>query len=294
MQIVALLSWYDEQPKHLATCILSLARAGVSHVVALDGAYALYPEGQRHSPAEQHLAIQAACGEAGMGLTLHAPADVWQGNEVEKRQALFDIGVAVAKDADWLLVVDADEVVVEVPDDLHERLERTPHQIARITEIDLALLKANDPEPEFPAVRFYRAQPITVRGNHYTHLNSEGEVICGHADEMDVDWIESGVRFEHRRGFRDHARQYTQGVYYDAINATAEERLDCNCGQPGKVQLPYDWRMTDRGLAADLGDFCDDCAERQRRKNDARLRYLGADPAQVKWTQRQGRAPASV
>jgi hypothetical protein len=295
LHVVGLLAFYDEQPKHLATCVASLAKLGASHLVALDGAYALYPGGQAISPdPQQHLAIQYMAAECGMGLTLHTPAEVWQGNEVEKRQKLFDLGHAVAGEGDWLLVIDADEVVIEAPDDLHDRLAQTEHQVARITEVDLALVYQNDPEPEFPAVRLYRAQPITVKGNHYTHLNAKGEVICGHADEMTVGWLESGVRLEHRRGFRDAARQMAQGDYYTALTETAIERLRCGCGQPGKVQLPYDWRMTERGLAAELGDFCHLCAITQRKKNETDLRELGADPQAVRYTHRQGRAPAGV
>ena len=42
-RVIALLSWFDEPPVSLVTCLQALAEAGTDHVVALDGRYALYP-----------------------------------------------------------------------------------------------------------------------------------------------------------------------------------------------------------------------------------------------------------
>lgn len=297
MQLIALLAWYDEEPKHLATCVASLAKAGVGHLVAVDGAYALYPDGEPLSDGRQQLAIQYMCAEIGIGLTLHTPRAVWEGNEVEKRQCLFDLALTVADEGDWFLVIDADEVIAEAPLDLFETLGTTPHQVAQITHRELAAVVANDPtwEPDTPLLRLYRAQPIKVDGNHYTHRNPAGEVICGHVDQMQVEWADATeLRIDHRRGLRAPERQHTQGTYYDNMNRSAQERLRCKCGAPGKHQLPTEWRLTDVGPAADLEDFCDRCAKRIRRQNERRLREIGIAPESLKITHRYGRAPEEI
>jgi hypothetical protein len=109
--------FYDEPVPELVACIKGLHDAGVTELVAVDGAYALYPDGQPASDPNQHAAIVLACRRLGMGCTLHVPARVWAGNEVEKRTFLFKLGWTVAEEGDWFWVQDADMVPVEVPDD---------------------------------------------------------------------------------------------------------------------------------------------------------------------------------
>lgn len=285
--LTALLAWFDEDPRQLAACILSLTRADVGHVVAVDGAYALYPGGTRHSPAEQHLAIQYACGEAGIGLTLHAPPDVWHGNECEKRTALFALGEAVAGDGDWLLIIDADEIVHSAPEGLHGWLEQSEHDVAEVTMHDPLLAPAD----ETTLRRLYRAQPITVEGNHWTHKRADGSVIAGHPGEQDPDCLDlRAFRMEHRRHARAGARVETQGTFYDARNATGEERGPCKCGAPGTRQVATGWRMSDIGPVGDLIDACDRCAKRLERREARRLADLGIQIDHV--SHRYGKAPA--
>src|SRR6266498_1360247 len=57
LKIIAILSWFDESPSWLSACVASLARAGCSHLVAVDGAYRLYPDGRPHSGIAQQDAI---------------------------------------------------------------------------------------------------------------------------------------------------------------------------------------------------------------------------------------------
>lgn len=109
-KVCALLSWYDESPIWLAATVGSLA--GVAdHLVAVDGAYALFPSARARSPVEQHEAIVAAAAAARLGLTLFAPREPWLGNEVEKRNVTLQLAGTVADDGWWLLVIDGDEVV---------------------------------------------------------------------------------------------------------------------------------------------------------------------------------------
>ncbi len=95
MRLIGILSWYDERPDWLAATVASLAKAQVSHLVAVDGRYALYPDSRPSSPGVQHDAIVETCRGAGMGLTMHIPTEPWAGNEVAKRTFCFELAETV-------------------------------------------------------------------------------------------------------------------------------------------------------------------------------------------------------
>jgi hypothetical protein len=139
MRLIALLSFYDEPAEALAECVQSLARAGCDHVVAVDGAYALYPEGKPMSPIEQVGTI----------------AEAWPGD-------------------DWFMVMDADQVVVEVPAGLKRTLADTPHDVAAVRFHDRVAERLNDPlyPTDFDVRILFRAQPIHLELNHYTYVAS--------------------------------------------------------------------------------------------------------------------------
>jgi hypothetical protein len=132
MKLYGLISWYDEAPSWLSACVASLAKVGCDHIVALDGAYAFYPEGKPRSGPEQAEAIYRTAEGAGMGCTIHAPSEVWLGNEVEKRSKLFEIAEVISEPhVDWWFVMDADQVVVDPdPSTLKPRLEATDLDVA--------------------------------------------------------------------------------------------------------------------------------------------------------------------
>lgn len=112
MRLHAILAWYAEPPTWLANTVTSLAAAGIDHLIAVDGAYALYPEAKAKSGFEQAETIQRVCDGAGMALTLHQPQTPYMGNEVEKRTLAFNLLNATAKPfEDWVVVIDADEIV---------------------------------------------------------------------------------------------------------------------------------------------------------------------------------------
>src|SRR6266498_2048177 len=82
MNIVASLIWYDESPAWLSATLHGII-PHIDHLVAIDGAYVLYPEARNWSRPDQHETILYSCQAAGIGLTLHTPSTVWFGNEVE-------------------------------------------------------------------------------------------------------------------------------------------------------------------------------------------------------------------
>jgi len=70
VKLVALLTWYDEPSWCLTELVASLAAAGIDHLVAVDGAYMLYPLARPQSPGEQAQAILAAAQGASVGVSL--------------------------------------------------------------------------------------------------------------------------------------------------------------------------------------------------------------------------------
>jgi hypothetical protein len=151
MKLVGLLSFYDEPVPTLLACIASLAEHGVDELVAVDGAYGLYPGGRARSHPDQHAAIVLACRELGMSCTLHAPRTVWRGNEVEKRTFMFSLAWATARDGDWFWVMDADQVVLETPTD-HRRNEPL-HLRRRRRETPVGRQRRRRPRTPRPAAR---------------------------------------------------------------------------------------------------------------------------------------------
>lgn len=125
MRIHGILSWYDESPSWLGTAVAGFARF-CDHIVAVDGAYALYPNGKAKSHPYQAEVIQHTAEAAGVACTIHQPQEVWWGNEVEKRNKAFDIVSAFAEDGDWVCIFDADCHVMSCsPDSIRRELSTT-------------------------------------------------------------------------------------------------------------------------------------------------------------------------
>lgn len=172
-QIVALLAWYDEQETHLERMIHSLPLAGVTHLIALDGAYRLLPDGHPSSPASQHDAIRQACKTARITLTLRIPNKVWQNNEIEKRTTLFHLAEQKTTPDSWYVVLDADEEITKVPADFQHRIATTDRDAVEVTfcesrrQIQLRMI--------FRAIRGLHAYK-----NHYSYQTPDGRRLWGH------------------------------------------------------------------------------------------------------------------
>lgn len=117
-----ILSFFDETLEMLAASVSSLVGV-VDHLVAVDGAYALYPGGKASSDPSQMRLISEICSGARIGLTTHTPSAVWGGNEVQKRSHALHLAEAVTDPNGWYLVLDADCVVTEVHPEWFTRLK---------------------------------------------------------------------------------------------------------------------------------------------------------------------------
>lgn len=217
MRLIALLSWFDERADWLAELVASMARAGVDHVVAVDGAYAMYPQARGNSDTEQAQAVTATALGAGMGVTVHVPQHSWVGNEVEKRSFLFAAGhLAAEPGVDWLWVCDADEVITQAAG-VRDALEATSLDVAEV------LLEEHVAQGEFewnraPIRKLFRAHPagITVEGHHARYVDGDGGVLWDASRPVHVD-AESlwDVRVLHRPAAREAYRTAKRHAYYE-------------------------------------------------------------------------------
>jgi len=137
VRIVAVLSWFDEAPSWLATCVAGIGRF-CDGLVAVDGAYAIYPQGRARSHPQQAEAIVNAAEAAGLELTLHQPTTTWADNEVGKRSFSLKLaGLQLEEGRDWLAVVDADYHLLQCsPDAIRAALAETPAPVATYTLLD--------------------------------------------------------------------------------------------------------------------------------------------------------------
>jgi hypothetical protein len=240
VRVTGLLCWYDESPIWLAAAATAAARL-CDHVVAVDGAYALYPGGKPQSDPEQAEAILHAAYAAGIGVTVHRPREVWMGNQIEKRTALFRLGAETG--ADWFYVFDADDLVTHVPADARDRLEQADEDVAVFTlwwteDVERDEAKAAGARmfsyPHEAANRYFRglfrALPgLRVEGAHYHYVaDRDGGLVHlrGHEDvhELEPFLNLTDMRVQHRHPQRARARLEVSAAYDRLVRAHGLEK----------------------------------------------------------------------
>lgn len=250
MRVHAILSWYEEPASWLAATVASL-QGVADHIVAVDGAYHLTPGSIElpRSGREQADAITAVAHSLGMGLTLVLPEISWGGNEVEKRNAAFQIANTLATEGeDWFLVIDADEAVTSVPFDFRAQLEAMEENVVACTSwtrytdhppADLTLLESGDQGIVFDPIyssdaafrKLYRADStLRVVGAHYVYVAGpvgDPRYLWGHQGmhRMEPCGQIAGLKIEHRSKHRGHGRRRIQAGYYERRDALSVESL---------------------------------------------------------------------
>jgi len=288
MRIVGLLSWYEEDPAWLAEMIASLPTAGIEHLIALDGAYALFPGGTATSDASNVQAIQAACEAAGITYSIHQPVEVWEGNETEKRSALFELAEQVTDESDWYFVMDADETITVVPENFIARLEETNLDVGMVT-FQEPPQEETGPAPNFrwqrkrryPIRVLFRAiRGLRVVGNHWTYVTPHGRRLWGQNKrtlETALDCTD--LEIFHRSDLRNEARRADQYAYYETRDQEQVELGNCSrCGTKATESVPTKWEPSPEGLTADYIDVCSGCAKVVKDENAPVLRSYGIDP----------------
>lgn len=295
MQLYGLLCFYDEPPNVLISCLRGLERAGVKHVIAVDGAYRLYPEGANTSHPNQHAALDLACMHMNMGLTLHVPEQVWEGNEVQKRTKMFDLAWAVAEEGDWFFVMDADQEIKEVPDDFHDRLKISGRDVAETYFVDTMALAADhkDWPPYFTVRNLFRAQPIHLDTNHISYGTADGRWLWGDASRTVEPCLDmTDLLIEHHPDKRPDERQKAKLAYYSQREEQRIERGNCAlCQKKAARHVATKWRLTKIGPVGDWVEACETCATKLDKRGRYELIQLGVNPDQVRIENRNGGAP---
>lgn len=294
-----LVSFYDEPIENIAHCLVGLRRARIGHVVALDGAYRLFPNGAAASPANQHAAWVTGARELGMSCTLHVPATVWEGNECEKRTALFAHALAASKPGDWFVVVDGDEFITDVPDDLEARLQATDLDVGEIQALDVIARRIGrlDMPERFPVRKFFRAQSITVGPAHCTYRAADGRLLWGETrtQKSEPTFEIADMTVEHHADRRPFDRLTAKLAYYRARDDARIERDGCHwCGEPAVKLVSVNWRMH-AALKCPVGEWQEACVNHAaiaERISRTQFQMLGIDPDSVKVENRLGRPPA--
>lgn len=238
MRLIGILNWADESPSWLAACVSSMiVHAQIDHLVAVDGAYALLPGGRPFSGFEQHQVIDEVCRASQCGLTLHAPQDVWFGNEVEKRSFGFQLAEQMTDgEQDWYFLMDADQIVTSALG-LRHVLEDTDLDVGEtwFTErydphendtTDRVARSVNWPrESRLPVRCIFRAlRRLHVAENHYTYLAGNGRVLWTGDPQM-IPAVDTRMEIEHRTRLRDLARKEQQQAYYRRRDELGVERM---------------------------------------------------------------------
>jgi hypothetical protein len=278
----------------LAATVASAAKV-CDHLVAVDGAYFLYPEGRNRSSSEQAAIITDTATALGMGVTVHTPAEKWEGNEVEKRSFMFRLAEAVAKAGDWYMVLDGDEVVLDVPSDFKQRLAATDLDVGEATfwehqdpEQDPKLAKAArqfewSGHHRYPIRILFRAIPgLKVETNHYTYITPDGRLLWGNTTDQEmVPALDCrDLLIEHRTHMRDLARRADAQRYYKTRDEQRIEAGTCDhCDDREATRfITVDWELEAQGLTARTVPVCESCWPAAKEASDTALRTLGFDP----------------
>jgi hypothetical protein len=285
MQIVALLSWYEENPEWLADMVAGLELAGVDRLVALDGAYALYPGATPQSHPSQKEAIRGAC-DGFCPVDIYTPTEVFKGNEVQKRSMLFELGEQVTTEDDWYLVIDADETVTSIPDDFRQRLAQTPLDVAQVTFVE-ARNEASPPpsawqrKSRYPIRIMFRAiRGLRVKTNHWTYVTPDGRRLWGQNRRTLEPALDlTDLEIFHRSDLRHEERRADQYRYYATRDERKVEIGYCTrCTKKATKSVPTKWAPSPEGLTADYIDVCSNCAHVVKKENAKVLRNYGIDP----------------
>lgn len=237
MRIVGVLSWYSESESWLATAVASFARL-CDDIVAVDGAYALYPDARPKSHPRQVEAIVHTAEAMGCGCLVYQPRETWRGNEVGKRNKSLEL--AGTLEPDWVVVFDADYHVLRMnPETIRGELENTNLDVASYLILDgqdflgsqgLEEHAANqtiDSEWVSASRDIYRWNPTLRVGPAHWHYSVETprrRWLRGPYELADALDLRDNLVVYHRTNDRVRTRKRAQERYYmHRVNAGIEE-----------------------------------------------------------------------
>jgi hypothetical protein len=236
MRVHALLSWYDEPASSLAATVASL-HGLCDSVIAVDGAYALFPDALRRprSGPENASVITSTAQSLGMDVTVHSRSQPWLKGESDKRDFMFRLGETVSTEDDWYLLIDADEVLSQVPPDTRELLEKAVEFDAAECFMWETARERTLPNgvqigytSNHPIRRFWRCLRGIECGpaHHQFHVGDKWLSDAGRPRILVPALSLHDVRIEHRNVFRSDERLVAKTKYYAARDFFGIERGD--------------------------------------------------------------------
>lgn len=282
MKLIGLLSWFDEPERDLRRAIETFHAAGMTHLVAVDGAYGIFPGGAATSPPGQRRTIEQTCERLGIPVVVHEPSRTWP-TETEKRALMFGLAERrlATTLADWFIVLDADEYV-SAPVDLPSRLAAVTADAVNVAVLEPA--GAGRPRREFLIRKIFRALPgLTVRWNHHTYATPDGRVLWG-SNQVDAETMRD-VQVVHTTNLRRAERRAVKDAYYSARDELGiESNSRCwRCGAEAThtMRSNFTYDPVDDRLDSTLFRACDAHLRRLMYDNDLAIkRILGQIIAQ--------------
>lgn len=225
MKIIGILSWYDERVDDLAGTVSAfLHKAQIDHLIAVDGAYAAYPNGQPYSNSQQASTIAKICRSLEVGYTIDTPREPWFGNEVEKRNHAFRLAEVFAEEGDWYFLNDADHLVRSAIG-YRERLVEAEEDVAEVHFTEK--MDGSFDMGGCPLRCIFRAVPgLRFDVNHFTYRLPDGRNLHDPSEPaLSLPMIE----VEHLTQWRDSWRKESQQTYYrrrDQLGLELREVVD--------------------------------------------------------------------
>lgn len=255
MRIAAALSWWDEPADLLYDCVSAVARLADT-IVALDGAYARYPDGTPASPPEQAEAIRDAAADAGRTALVLVPGRLWAG-QLEKRTYAMTVAAAAA---DWVVTVDADWIVEADPDETRRQLAAygpdaacftVEHHMAAGTVVPTAWARnlAGRSEP-VPHIWRAAAAPLRVETHHWWvsgMVGSERRWLWGGDGRYPAhpsQALNSPYRVLHRALTRDELRARRNRAYCNDRESVVLARTGQEDDDPSLPRPAFDFEST--------------------------------------------------
>jgi hypothetical protein len=246
LKVVGVLSWYDESAAWLAAAVAGFSRV-CDAVVAVDGAYGLYPGARPRSHPEQVEAVRATCETLDKECVIFQPSEPFWGNEVEKRNLTMRLAGALSPD--WVMVFDADYHLMRCePERVRYELEHTDLNVATYTLLDGIDVLADEYRAEL-AVKMDLSTDWTCRTRDIYRWTPDLRygpahfTVRGSYDGRDVwlrgpELVKSGVPVEpchdlnealvavHRTSHRAKVRRESSQEYYRRRDAAGLEVLE--------------------------------------------------------------------